>query len=103
MEKWISKGVGEISPFVYCEVFKKFQKQLKDYAVIKVYKDPDEINNVLFRQLEPDDGGRVYNLRSNTFEQDSILLVMVQLGEGTVLLATYDEVAESVSTRAIFC
>ena len=84
-------------------MFKKFQKQLKDYAIIKVSKDLDEKNNVIIRQLEPDDGGRVYNLRTCTFDQQEMLLVMVHMedetDEGFILLTTYDEVAASVGAR----
>ena len=91
LEKRISRGIQKISPFVYCEVFKKIGPRMKDYAVVKVTKDPYNDINIQIRQVDPPDGKRLYNFKTCTFEQDKLTIIMIRLEQNTIVMLTEEE------------
>lgn len=94
MNKYISRGIKDISPFVYMEVFKKYGNTIKDYAVIRVRQETDDGSIVWLIQEEPLKGAKTYTIRTGTFQNREQLLVLVRMDNENLVLLTFNEMVD---------
>lgn len=97
VEQHISREIKKMSPFVYCEIFKKFAKSVKDYAVISIKKDAKHPGTVIMKQVEPEKKNEA-TFKTNTFTSDEALVMMVKLDNKLIML-TYEEMEEAIKSH----
>lgn len=95
----VSRGVKELSPFVYTEIFKKLAHRVKDYCVVSISPDKFDCNNVQFVMAEPHEYP-VYNVNTCTWgDRGEVEVIMVQLEDNHIVMLTFNEMQDIIRKR----
>ena len=95
----VSRGVKELSPFVYTEILKKLGHRVKDYCVVNISPDKFDRNNVQFVMAEPHEYP-VYNVQTATWgDRGEVDVIMVKMEDNHIVMLTFDEMYEIIQKR----